>query len=225
MSVEGAAASFVSALIGAAFAFLVFQQWMSHRKAYQMAWTIGLAMFSIAALMQGLAETYGWSVGIYKVYYFLAAPLVAVLGVGSAFLAHRKLGLAIALYTGVLSVGFAWMIANATVNVAAFNSPLPAGLGFDESVRIWSPLFTVPGSLALIGIALYSFARTRLRFNLWIAAGAIVAAGTGSLATFGVTWALYLGELLGIALMLRGFLASREAHPARTAAPEELSST
>ena len=225
MSVEGAAASLASAGISAVFSFLVFQQWLARRKTYQMAWTIGLAMFSVAALMQFISEAYSWSVGIYKVYYFLAAPLVAVLGVGSAFLAGRRLGLALSAYTAILAVAFAWVVATATVNVAAFQLPLPAGQGFDASVRIWSPLFTVPGSLALIGIALYSFWRTRFVFNLWIAAGAIVAAASGLLATFGVTWALYLGELFGIALMFWGFLASREPTPASSRSSEEVPST
>ncbi|HYM40038.1 MAG TPA: hypothetical protein VEY12_07845 [Thermoplasmata archaeon] len=224
MSLEGAVASFGSAIIGAVFTFLVFQQWLSHRKAYQAAWSIGLAMFSIAALMQGFAETYGWNAGIYKVYYFVAAPLVAVLGVGSAFLASRRGGLAFALYTSILAAAFAWVVSTATVNVAAFNLPLPAGQGFDESVRLWSPLFTVPGSLALIGIALVSYWRTRLTFNVWIGVGGIVAAASGSLATFGVTWALYLGELIGIALMFRGFLASREPQPAARPTSEQVPS-
>ncbi len=221
MTIVGAAVSFASAAISAAFAILVFHQWVGRRKAYQLAWGIGLLMFSVAALMQGLAEAYGWSVGIYKVYYFLAAPLVAVLGVGSAFLASRRAGLAFAAYTGVLTAAFAWIVASASVNVAAFSLPLPAGEGFAESVRIWSPLFTVPGSLVLIGIALYSFWRSRLTFNLWIAAGAVAAAGSGSLATFGVTWALYLGEFIGIALMFRGFLASREPAADKRPASDE----
>lgn len=225
MSLEGAVASVASALIGVIFTFLVFQQWLARRKAYQLVWTIGLAMFSVAALMQFFSETYGWSVGIYKIYYFIAAPLVAVLGVGSAFLLGRRYGLVFTLYTAVLAVAFAWIVSTATVNVAAFNLPLPAGQGFDESVRLWSPLFTVPGSLALIGIALYSFWRSRLVFNLWIAAGAVAAAASGSLATFGVTWALYLGELIGIALMFRGFLSTREPVSARGPASEEVPSS
>ncbi len=225
MSLEGAAVSVAAAIISAAFSFLVFQQWLARRKAYQIAWSVGLVMFAVAALMQGIAELYGWSVGIYKVYYFLAAPLVAVLGVGSAFLVNRRLGLAFALVTGILAAGFAWVVANAFVDVSAFSRSFPAGFGFAESVRIWSPLFTVPGSLALIGIALYSFWRTRLRFNLWIATGAIVAAGSGSLATFGATWALYLGEFLGIAFMFRGFLASRDVQPARAKPSDEVPAT
>jgi hypothetical protein len=224
MSVQGAAASLAAAVISAGFVFLVFQQWLTRRKPYQLAWTIGLAMFSVAALMQFFAEAYGWGVAVYKIYYFLSAPLVAVLGVGSAFLLGRRQGLAFSLYTAVVMVAFAWVVSTATVNVAAFSLPLPAGQGFDESVRIWSPLFTVPGSLALIGIALYSFWRTRLAFNLWIAAGAVAAAASGSLATLGVTWALYLGELIGIALMFWGFLSSREPAPARAPVSEKMPS-
>ena len=210
MSAEGAAVSLAAAVIGAAFAVLVGNQWLERRKPFQLAWTTGLAMFGVAAFTQFLAEVYGWSEGIYRVYYFVAASLVAVLGVGSAFLVNRRLGLAFALYTTVLGVLFAWVVSTATVVTSALAQPIPAGQGFAESVRIWSALFAVPGSLALIVIALVSYWRTRLAFNLWIAAGAVVAAGSGSLATLGVTWVLYLGELIGIALMFWGFLASRE---------------
>ncbi len=218
MSPEGAAVSLASAAISAIFAFLVFQQWFARRKAYQAAWSVGLAMFAIAALTQFLAEAYGWSDGVYRMYYFLAAPLVAVLGVGSAFLLDRRIGIALALYTAVLAAVFAWVVFTAPVNSLAIQQPMPGGTGFPESVRIWSPVFTIPGSLALIGIALLSYWRTRLFFNLPIAAGAIVAAGSGSLATLGVTWVLYLGELVGVALMFWGFLESRE--PARAPRPE-----
>lgn len=217
MSLEGAAMSLASAAISAVFGFLVLHQWLSRRKAYQVAWTVGLFMFAVAAFAQFLAESYGWTDLVYRVYYFVAAPLVAVLGVGSAFLASRKLGIALGLYTVLLTIGFAWVVFTATVNLLALQQAIPAGNGFPQSVRIWSPLFTVPGSLALIGIALLSYWRTRFTFNLWIAAGAIVAAGSGSLATLGVTWVLYLGELVGIALMFWGFLESRE--PAKAPRP------
>lgn len=217
MSPEGAAVSLASAAISAAFAVLVFRQWLGRRKTYQFAWTLGLGLFAVAAFTQFLAEAYGWSDSVYRLYYFVAAPLVAVLGVGSAFLANRRLGIGFALYTVVLSVLFAWVVFTAPVDSAALLQPIPAGTGFPDSVRIWSPLFTVPGSLALIGIALLSYWRTRLAFNLWIAAGAVVAAGSGSLATFHITWVLYLGDLLGIALMFWGFLTSRQ--PARAPGP------
>lgn len=222
MSLAGAAVSFGAAAISAAFAFLVFHQWLARHKSYQIAWSAGLAMFAIAALSQFLAEAYGWSDGVYRLYYFMAAPLVAVLGAGSAFLSNRRLGLAFTLYTVVLAAGFAWVVFTAPVSPAALQQPIPAGSGFPESVRIWSPLFTVPGSLLLIGIAVLSYWRSRLAFNLAIAGGAIVAAGSGSLATFGITWLLYLGEFVGIALMFWGFLLSQEPVKTPWPKPEKL---
>lgn len=218
MSVEGAAVSLAATVISAVFACLVFRQWLSRRKAYQLAWGLGLALFTVAALSQFLAEAYGWSDGIYRLYYYVSAPLVAVLGVGSAFLVNRKLGVAFALYTVVLGIGFAWVVFTAPVNAAALRQSIPAGTGFPGSVRIWSPLFTIPGSILLIGIALLSYWRSRLAFNLAIAAGAIVAAGSGSLASLNVTWVLYIGELVGIALMFWGFVLSNE--PVKVSRPE-----
>ncbi len=217
MSLEGEAASLASTLISALFTVLVFRQWLERRKDFQLAWSVGLAMFTAAAFTQFLAEANGWSEPVYRVYYFLAAPLVAVLGVGSTFLIGRRLGLAFTAYTLVLAVVFAWFVFTTPVDAAALQTAIPAGTGFPDSVRIWSPVFTVPGSIALIGIALLSYWRTRLASNLGIAAGAIIAAGSGALATLGVTWVLYLGELVGIALMFWGFLASRE--PAKAARP------
>ncbi len=224
MSPEGAAVSLAATVISLAFAGLVLRQWFAHRRPYQMAWTVGLGMFAAAAFTQFLAETYGWSDGVYRAYYFLAAPLVAVLGVGSTFLVSRRGGLLFTLYTVVLAGAFAWVIVTAPVDASVLSQAIPGGTGFPESVRIWSPLFTVPGSLALILIALYSYWRSRLTFNLWIAAGAIVAAGSGSLNALGITWVLYLGELIGIALMFWGFLESREPTKAPRAASEKLPS-
>ncbi len=218
MSPEGAAVSLASAGISAVFTFLVFHQWLARHKEYQLAWSVGLGMFAVAAFAQFLAEASGWTDAVYRVYYFVAAPLVAVLGIGSTFLLSRRAGLAFSAYTAVLGIAFAWVVFTAPVNAAVFQQPIPAGTGFPESVRLWSPLFTIPGSLLLIGIALLSYWRSRLAFNLAIAGGAIVTAGSGALASLNIPALLYLGELVGIALMFWGFLESRE--PARAPRPE-----
>lgn len=218
MSPEGAAVSLGATIISLVFAVLVLRQWLGRHKAYQLAWSLGLALFAVAALTQFLAEVYGWGDTIYRVYYFVAAPLVAVLGVGSAFLANRRLGILFSLYTLVLSIAFAWVVFTSPVQASALKNAIPAGAGFPQSVRLWSALFTAPGSLLLIGVALVSYWRTRLVFNLPIAAGAIVAAGSGLLAALNITWVLYLGELFGIALMFWGFLLSAE--PAATLPPD-----
>jgi len=219
MSTEGAAVSLGATVVSLIFAALVFNQWISRRKPFQLAWSVGLAFYGVAAFRQFLAEAYGWTSSTYKAYYLVAAPLVAVLGIGSVLLIHRRAGLGFALYTLVLFAGFAVAVAGATVNTAAFSSSIPvAGMALPDSVRIYSPLFTIPGSVALIGIAAYSFWRSRLLFNLWIGIGAVIIAAGGSLARFGLSWALYIGEFVGIAVMFWGFLASQDLAKAKAPA-------
>ena len=220
MSLPGAAVSLGATVVSLLFAALVFRQWVSRRKPFQFAWSVGLALYGIAAFTQFLAEAYGWSSTTYKVYYLIAAPLVAVLGVGSLLLVHRRVGIGFALYTLIIFLGFSIAVVGTTVNPAAFQAPIPVPSVAipDPNVRIFSPLFTVPGSVALIGVAAYSYWRTRLAFNLWIGVGALIIAIGGSFARFDLPWALYVGEFLGIAVMFRGFLASQDLAKSRAPA-------
>src|SRR3989475_12412416 len=89
MSFEGAAISLGATVVSLAFASLVFAQWLGRRRPYQLAWSLGLGLYAIAAFTKFLAESYGWSVPVYKIYYLVAAPLVAVLGIGSVFVIYR----------------------------------------------------------------------------------------------------------------------------------------
>jgi hypothetical protein len=219
MSLEGAVVSLGATVVSLIFAALVLNQWIGRRKPFQLAWSLGLGLYGIAAFTQFLAEAYGWTASTYKVYYLVAAPLVAVLGIGSVLLIHRRAGVGFALYTIVAFAGFAVAVAGATVNAAALSSPIPvAGTALPDNVRIYSPLFTIPGSLALIGIAAYSYWRTRLMFNLWIGIGALIIAAGGSLARLNLAWALYIGEFVGIAVMFWGFLASQDLAKAKAPA-------
>src|SRR2546428_4021203 len=189
MSFEGAAISLGATVISLAFASLVFAQWLGRRKPYQLAWSLGLGLYAIAAFMQFLAEAYGWSVTVYKICYLVAAPLVAVLGIGSVFLVHRRAGIGFALYTVAIFIGFAAAVAGATVNTDALASAIPvAGTALPDNVRIFSPLLTVPGSVALVGVAAYSYWRSRLSFNLWIGIGALIVAAGCCLTRLHISW-------------------------------------
>jgi len=83
------------------------------------------------------------------------------LGIGSVFRVHRRAGIGFALYTAAIFVGFAAAVAGAIVNTDALASSIPvAGTALPDNVRIFSPLFTVPGSVGLIGVAAYSYWRS-----------------------------------------------------------------
>src|SRR5256885_11222215 len=198
MSLEGAAVSLGATIVSLIFAALVFNQWVSRRKPFQMAWSLGLGLYGIAAFTQCLAEAYGWPPSRYRSYYLAAARLVAVLGIGSVLLIHRRAGIGFALYAIVVFAGFVVAVAGATVNTAALSSSIPvAGTALPDNVRLYSPLFTIPGSVALIGIAAYSYWRTRLVFNLWIRIGALIIAAGGSAAPVQPSRGVHIGGVGG----------------------------
>jgi hypothetical protein len=134
---------------------------------------------------------------------------------------------------------------------------VPTGAAFPEQIRVLSPLFNIPGAVALVAGALYSayifmpktrvlrvttttpvigaigrgvavvvnfFAsipaairagrrgelNSRVPATLLIALGGIFPSFTSGLTRFGITWGHYLGELIGVALILAGFLVSLE---------------
>ncbi len=214
MSELAAALTLSSTIISGMFAAHVFKQYIDRRKMHQLVWSIGLLMFSLAALSEFLSEVLGWSEGLYRFYYALAPSLVAVLGLGSLFLlADKRPAKAFAIYTLLLFIAFIYFIATTTVNTAAFSSDaIVGGNGWNPGSppRAFSPLFTIPGSIFLIGIAVYSYWRGRAWFNVFIGVGALVVAAGGSLARFNLPALLYVSEFIGVALMYIGFIKSAE---------------
>jgi uncharacterized membrane protein HdeD (DUF308 family) len=68
------------------------------------------------------------------------------------------------------------------------------------------------GTLLLVGGSLLSILRRqRVRANVWIASGALTVAAATGLSRAGDTSLVYLGELIGIALMFCGFTLTTPA--------------
>ena len=121
----------------------------------------------------------------------------------------------------VVLVCLAFLAVVATTAVAVVPNASPSGTWWAVSTpRAFSPLLTIPGTFALIGIALFGLIRYRLQYNAYIAAGAIVlAVGTG-LARFDIPSLIYGAEFAGIAIMFVGFLKAVEwAKEHRKASP------
>ncbi len=85
-----------------------------------------------------------------------------------------------------------------------------AGHAMAQHVRNFSPLLSVTGGFLLIGAAFFSFVKTRFTFNLWIALGGLAIALAGSIARSGADYGniLYLGEVVGVILLTKGFVDS-----------------
>ena len=167
-------------------------------------------IFSVTTLLEFISEIYGWNILMYRAYYILIASLVAILGLGTVYLFNRRAGKYLTLYFAVIIIALIILTLNAQVNTEKLQERTIGGSAMPVSVRIISPFLTIPGSIALIGGALYSWYVTRRSYNLYIAIGALVVAGGGGLSRFGVESALYVFELLGIAIMYIGFIKSED---------------
>ena len=203
-------APLITTLISLFFTISVFHQYSRRRKIYQLIWGIGLLIFSITTLFEFVSEIYGWNIPMYRAYYILIASLVAILGLGTVYLFNRRAGRYLRLYFAVVIISLIILTLNARVDTEKLQGRIVGGGAMPADVRIISPLLTIPGSIALIGGALYSWYIGRRSYNLFIAIGALLVAGGGGLSRFGAEWGLYILELLGVGVMYTGFIKSEE---------------
>jgi hypothetical protein len=182
----------------------------------------GFILFAVAAGSEALAQRSGWSPALFRTYYLAGGVLtVAYLGSGSAWMllprrARDALlgGLIVATAAAVVTVLLAPVNAGALAAAASGEPPANGALG--GHAFLWAITLNSFGTLFLVGGSVVSIARRqRVHANVWIASGAIVVAAATGLSRGGNTSLVYLGELVGIALMFCGFTL---AAPARKAA-------
>ena len=208
----GAYLALGSAIVAGLFAVLVLRQFAAKRKIFQLVWGIGLALFTLASLLEFISELVGWSVPLYRAYFSLHPTLVAVLGLGTVYLlADKRVGHAFLIYiVGTLALLLAFTLTVPVDESAFVPGRVVGGAAMPDAVRNLSLLFTLPGAVALILGALYSWYRTRWSYNLLIAAGAGLMSLGGTLTRLGQAELLYIFLLVGIAIMFVGFLRSLE---------------
>jgi hypothetical protein len=120
-----------------------------------------------------------------------------------------------------------WMGAYAAVASVATENFVPgiavAGSAMAQHVRNFSPLLSVTGGFLLIGAAFFSFLKTKLNFNLWIALGGLAISLAGAMARSFADLGniLYVGEVIGVFLLTKGFLDSDKIVKRREEMPQE----
>ena len=117
---------------------------------------------------------------------------------------HALLALLLA---GTVSVALRTLTAPVDNALLPLPSDQATGQAFDPSVRAITPLFNLPGAVALLAGALVSVrARSHVVSNLLIAIGALVPSLASGLARFGLTSTFYVAQLVGLLCILGGFL-------------------
>lgn len=207
----------ISTIVSFIFALLVFVQYLTHKKPYQLVWTIGLLMYAAGTISEFWTEIWGLNETIYRVWYLFGAILVsAYLGMGTIYLlARRSVAHGIMVVLGPVSVYATYRIISAPIDLSTLTQL--TGKAMPSSIRLLTPFFNSFGTLALVCGALYSawvFWRRKIMpyrvvSNILIAIGAIMPAiGGTQLRLGGQAFAFYTLELVGIVVIFIGFLRS-----------------
>jgi len=215
-----------SAALSALFASLVLVRFLKSHKRHHLLWTLGLFGFAVAALLQLITNlSNGWAEGVYRVYYFLIGSLVATLGAGTVYLMNKPRVADLFLYAmlGLIAVQAVVCAATPidTARLAAAGTETGVGIA-SVPMRILTVVLNIAGAGALVAGAVLSWRATKRPHNLVIIAGtALLSIGGGTAAVAPsesfAAWALYVGNLAGIALLFAGFLLSRPVGDASTA--------
>ena len=201
-----AASIVVLALLALLLMSVVARRYLARRQRFQLAWTVGLFLVAVTLFEEALFALGVLSSPLLQSYFFLVAVLVGALSLGSTALAlSPRMHRAYAAYVGATSLLAGW---------ACFAAPIPAtvvvaGIVTGNpplTVLIASVLVTVPASVLMVAISLWTAYRQRRWQLLYIAAGIVVISAAGGLYIASVPVTLYYAEFVGVFLLFLGFL-------------------
>lgn len=226
----------ISTMTTGVFASLVMWRWFQKRRPHLLAWGIGLTLYFLATLSQ-LLLYFTWSPFFFGLWYWAGALMVAPwLGQGTIYLLVRKGNTARNIQMALILVAvmtLPWTIFLTDFNESAWEQgrditeiyrdhedpetgEMVAGIMTGDargSVRFFSPIMNIWGTIALVGGAIYSailfrrkqIMRNRMIGNWFIAAGGIMPAFAGVLIRLGDPSFKYLGEMLGAIFIFVGY--------------------
>lgn len=144
-----------SSVLSFVFGFMVFDQWLQRRYAFQLVWAVGLLWYGIAAGTEFMGGAFGWSEPLYRTWYLIGAFYVAgYLGAGTIYLLSKSrfgyfAGVTV-LVGGILSLLFSHATVrgthaplypgSTTAGLAAFLVALVGGIAIIAATSVRRPL-------------------------------------------------------------------------------------
>ena len=204
----------ITVFVSGAFAVAVAMQYARKRRPSQLAWAIGLLLFTVAAFMGYLARSGGATELEYRLFYlFGAIANVAWLALGTVFIVAPRYGRAALALVLALSAVAVYAVFASPVDIAV---AVDTGKGYPDGSlpRILAAIGSGVGSIVLFGGALWSawvFFRRRNQgrravANAVIAVGVLIVAAGGTVVFTGASGILEATNLLGVSVMFVGFL-------------------
>jgi hypothetical protein len=217
------ALAFCATAVATLFAQATLVRYTRNRRPHELAWTIALAMFAVAAVALALGTTTGWDNGTFRVFYLFGAILnVPGLALGTVYLlggvtAGRRVQWGLVLITGLA----AGVLLTAPMDSVVGSVGIPVGREvFGVFPRVLAAVGSGVAAVIIIGGAVWSavrFIRRRDEPGMarLAAANCLIALGTIVLASGGLVQgivghdeAFALSLATGISVIYAGFLVS-----------------
>jgi len=227
-----AALAVAATLVAVGFALSTLDRWLRRRRPHDLAWSVSLALFAVGAGALWWAETAGWSLATFRLFYLAGAVLnVPWLALGTVYLlAGRKIGDRVRWWLVLFSGFSAGVVLFAPTRIAVSGAELPTGKDvFGVAPRVLAAAGSGIAAIVIIAGALWSAYRLARRHepavsgvrrsasspgqlvvgNLLIAAGTLVLSASGTLAgRLGKDRAFAVTLLVGIVVLFAGFLVA-----------------
>ncbi|MDO8364881.1 MAG: hypothetical protein Q7V88_18465 [Actinomycetota bacterium] len=237
-----AALAAAATLVAVAFSLSTLDRWLRRRRPHELAWTVSLALFALGSAALWWAESAGWSLGAFRVFYMAGAVLnVPWLALGTVYLlAGKQLGDRVRAWLVLLSGFTAGVVLFAPTKAAVGGRELPTGKDvFGVAPRVLAAVGSGVAALVIIAGALWSawrvwrgrspsfgadrvvaVPRRLVLGNVLIATGTLVLSGSGTLAgRLGKDRAFAITLLVGITILFAGFLVASATPRRPMAAP------
>ncbi|MFZ9482460.1 MAG: hypothetical protein ACO3AV_06145 [Ilumatobacteraceae bacterium] len=220
-----------ASLVAVAFALSTLDRWLRRRRPHELAWTVSLGFFAVGSLALWWAESAGWGLGSFRIFYMAGAVLnVPWLALGTVYLlAGERAGNRVRAWLVPLSGLTVGIVGFAPTRTGVSGAELPTGKDvFGVAPRVLAAVGSGVAALVIIVGALWSAWRVwrgrqpsltgnrqvsspgRLVLgNVLIATGTLVLSASGTLAgRLGKDRAFVVTLLVGIVILFAGFLVA-----------------
>jgi hypothetical protein len=216
------AVAVAAALVALAFSMSTFERWLARRRRHELAWSVALAMFAVAAAALAGGAATGWNGPTFRVFYLFGAIVdVPFLALGTVYLlAGPRHGDRCAAGTALLAAFAAGVVVTAPFTHALPRHELVQGSAvFGPLPRILAGVASGGGALIVLGGALWSALRVRrarlVVSNSLIAAGTLILGASGLLnSVVDAMTGFAIALLAGIVVLFAGFLVAITTPPA-----------
>ncbi len=199
----------LTTIVSLYFSIIITRKYLNDRRLYHLLYAVSLSFFTLASFAEFYSTAFSWVVWLYKLYYFPAISLVAVMAAATMY-ARRSASIShlFLTYVVVTSLALVYTLIGAQVDTQLLleAKETVGGEAMPPEVRKFSFLLSGIGGIVLIGSSLWSWWRTKYDAFLYILGSSLVMSAGGSFSKWGYTSLLLISELLGIVLLYYGVI-------------------